>query len=131
MPKGFSPFPQKKKICRSVDVYQLLCLNLNLSELHISCIHRHGGTVKHGQIWKRPNSQGMFGCVKNRGYSKITAIRNSNVHSNSIFAIRNSYNSCYSLFLVNVRITAIQKCEERKKNIISRIFVNTLPKWQN
>ena len=40
------------------------------------------------------------------------AIRNSNVHPNNIFAIRNSQNSCYSLFLENVGITTIRKCEK-------------------
>ena len=32
-------------------------------------------------------------------YLKIATIRNSNVHPNDIFAIQNSENSCYSLFL--------------------------------
>ena len=43
--------------------------------------------------------------------ARIGAIRNSNVHLNNIFAIRNSENNCYSLFHGNVRITTIGKYE--------------------
>lgn len=73
-------------------------------------------------------SSSMFGCVKNRDYLRIVAIRNNNVYPNHIFVIRNSYNS-YSLFLVNIGITTIQKCEEReRKNNFFSNSTNTVYK---
>ena len=45
---------------------------------------------------------------------------------NNIFAIRNNQNSCYSLFLVNVRIATIRKMRrERKKKCFLLGFLQT------